>query len=141
MDFIDQEILAGELVPVLLGISPKTWQISHRLYRRYNVISHVFCNKLPFPLRLSLCMKYHVIGHTADERLMLHALQDFAAQLEKADVIPYLVPCTEPFENLAWEHHELLERRFVIADQKGIAHTCFDREIPQQKGGRAYETR
>ena len=92
MDFLDEESIAGELVPVLLGCSMGTIQTAHRLYRQYNVVSHVFCNKIPLPMRLSICMKYHVVHHTAGERLMLLALAEFSERLEKSDVIPYLIP-------------------------------------------------
>ncbi len=139
MDFINEEILSDELVPVLLGLSIQTWQISHRLYKKYNVISHVFCNRLLPPLRLSLCMKYHVIHHTENEQLMIHALHDFSSQLDGADVIPYLIPCTEEYANLVWEHHEALERRFVVADRHLLQSAWLEDPKPIQKGGRANE--
>ena len=141
MDFIDEEILSGELVPILLGLSPETWQVSHRLYRRYNLLSHVFCNALPLPLRLSLCMKYHVIRHTSDERLLLLALLDFSAQMKHADVIPCLIPCTRRFENFIWEYRDQLERQFVIVDRQKAKRAWFGKQIPLQQGGRTSESR
>jgi hypothetical protein len=141
VDFIDEEILSGELVPILLGLSPETLQVAHRLYHQYNVLSHVFCNSLPLPLRLSLCMKYHVIRHTSDERLMLLALLDFAAQMKHADVIPCLIPCSRRFEGFIWEYRDQLERQFVIVDRQKAKRPWFGKEIPLQKGGRTREMR
>ena len=141
MDFIDEEILSGELVPILLGLSPEAWQVAHRLYHHYNVLSHVFCNSLPFPLRLSLCMKYHVIRHTSDEQLMLLALLDFATQMKNADVIPCLIPCSRRFENFIWQYRDQLERRFVIVDRKHAKRAWFGKQIPLQQGGRTSESR
>ena len=135
MNFLDDENVSGELVPVLLGCSAGTVQTAHRLYRKYNIVSHVFCNKIPLPLRLSFCMKYHVVHHTAGERLMLFALAEFADRLENADVIPYLIPCTDDGMNLIWEYREELERRFVIADQAEIYRVQFGEPLPVEKGG------
>ena len=66
MDYIVHDVLAGELVPVLLGISQEVSETAHRMYRQYGVISHVFCNKIPLTMRLSLCMKFHRIQKTVD---------------------------------------------------------------------------
>lgn len=116
MNFLSEDALAKDLVPVLLGQSIEAIQLAHRIYRQHHVISHVFCNKLAFPMRFSLCMKYHVVRSTSEERLMLCALLDFAKQLERADVIACLVPCTQPYAALVWENRELLERYFVISE-------------------------
>ena len=43
MDFIVKDILSGELVPVLLGVSPEAMQTARRLFRKYGVVSHLFC--------------------------------------------------------------------------------------------------
>ena len=137
MDFIMEDVLSGELVPVLLGLSPEAGQTAHRMYRKYNVISHVFCNKIPLPMRLTLCMKYHVIPSTRDERLMLQALADFSEQLGNADVILYLIPCTESYAKLVWEHHDDLESHFVIADKPEMHRVWFGEELPVETRGQA----
>ena len=135
MDYIVHDVLAGELVPVLLGISQEVSETAHRMYRQYGVISHVFCDKIPLTMRLSHCMKFHRIQKTVDERLMLQALNDFADQLGNADVILYLIPCTEHYTNLIWDHCEELERRFVIADRAEMYRVWFGEEapVPQRK--------
>ncbi len=133
MDFIVNDTISGELVPILLGVSPETSETAHRMFRQYGIVSHVFCDKIPLSMRLSLCMKFHLVPHTAGEQLMLHALSDFANQLENADVILYLIPCTEAFTNLIWLHKEQLERRFVIANKREMLRIWFGEDKPQIK--------
>ena len=120
-----KEALTGDLVPVLLGTSPETQETAQRLFRQYGVVSHVFCEKIPLPLRLSLSMKFHPIPTTSGEQLMLQALLDFSSQLEHADVIPYLIPCTEHYAHLVWQNRDTLECRFLLADRAGIEKVWF----------------
>ena len=134
MDFIMEDILSGELVPVLLGLSTEANETAHRMYRKYGVLSHVFGERIPFQMRFSLCMKIHTIRHTANDELMLRALIDFSEQLGNADVILYLIPCTERYANMVWRNRDLLERRFVIADKPEMARVWFGEEpLPQKK--------
>ena len=136
MDFITSDILSGELIPVLLGLSTEANETAHRMYRRYGVVSHVFCDKITLPRRLTLCMKYHIIRHTKGELLTVRALIDFAEQLGNADVILYLIPCTESYANTIWENRELLERYYVIADGPEMQRVWFGEstEIQSKKG-------
>ena len=138
MDYIHPDVLAGEIVPVLLGISLEVSETAHRMYRQYGVVSHVFCDKVPFAMRLSLCMKFHVIQRTSNDRLLIQALNDFADQLGNRDVILYLSPCTEEYAGLIWNRHEELEGRFVIADKAEMYRVWFGEEnpTPSLKGGR-----
>ena len=136
MDYIMEDILSGELVPVLLGVSQEVSETAHRMYRKYGVVSHVFCDKIPLPMRLSLCMKFHVIHHTSNEQLMIQALTDFADQLGNRDIILYLIPCTEEYVNLIWRRQDALEGRYVIADKNEILRVWFGEEAegPMLKG-------
>ena len=131
MDFIIKDVLSGELVPVLLGVSTEAGETARRMFRQYGVISHIFCEKIPFPMRLSLCMKFHTIRRTSDEMLMIHALEDFSKQLENADVILYLIPCTEHYANVVWNHRDTLERRYVIADKPEMFRVWFGEDAPK----------
>ncbi len=117
MEFMKPKILAGSLVPILLGLSAETADTARRIYRRYGVVSHVFCDRLPLPIRLSLCMKFHLVHNTAGEQLMLHALLDFAAQIDNADLILCLIPCTNAAKEIIWTHRNDLESRFIITDK------------------------
>lgn len=131
MDFIENDVLSGEIVPVLLGLSPETQETARRMFRRYGVVSHVFCDRVPFLARLSLSAKYHSIHHeNAGDRLMLEALLDFAEQLENADLILYLIPCTEQSASLLWKHRDRLEGSYVIADRKELECVLFGRTQP-----------
>lgn len=126
MDFIEKELLSEAIVPILLGYSPEVSETARRMYRRYNVISHVFCEPIPLPCRLSLSAKFHTVKHqTAGERLMLQALLDFAKQHENADLILYLVPCTERYASMLWTHREELEQYFVLADREELERVLF----------------
>jgi hypothetical protein len=134
MDFIMQDILSGELIPVLLGLSTEAHETAHRMYRSYGVLSHVFCERVSLGMRLNLCMKFHKIRHTANEQLMLRALIDFAEQLGNADVILYLIPCTERYANFVWQNREVLERRFVIADKPEMLRVWFGEDASAADG-------
>ena len=128
MEYIMNDVLSGAIVPVLLGLTPEASETAHRMYRRHGVISHVFCDKIPFSMRLSLCMKFRRIAKTQGEQLMLQALADFAEQLGNADLILYLIPCNEHYTKLVWDHSEELERRFVIADRAEMERVWFGAE-------------
>ena len=76
MQFIESEILAGELVPVLLGQSVETNETAKRIFRRYRLISHVFCEKKPRVFGLTFCTKFHIIQAVGECRcdLLPHSL-------------------------------------------------------------------
>ena len=116
MQFIESEILAGELVPVLLGLSTEANETAKRIFRKYRLISHIFCEKKPRIFSSSFCIKHHAVRHTAGDRLLLIALLDFAKRLTNADVIYYLIPCTVDYANFVWKYHSELEPYYVIAD-------------------------
>ena len=125
MEYIMNDVLSGAIVPVLLGLTTEASDTAHRMYRRHGVMSHVFCDRIPFSMRLSLCMKFHRIPNTTGDELMLQALTDFADQLSNADLILYLIPCDEHHTKLVWDHAEELERRFVIADRAEMERVWF----------------
>lgn len=133
MDFIVTDVLSGELIPVLLGFSDEAVETAHRMFRKYGVVSHVFCQRVPLSMRLSLCMKYHTVS-SAHEELMVQALLDYATQLENADVILYLIPCTERYAAMLWHHHSLLESRYVIAEKEEMERVWFG-EAQRHSGG------
>lgn len=133
MDYIVKDALMGELIPVLLGVSAEVNDTAHRMYREYGVISHVFCDRIPLAMRLSLCMKFHIVKSTANEQLMIDALTDFATQLGNADVILYLIPCTEHYASIVWERSAELEGRYVIASREEMYRVWFGEETPSIK--------
>lgn len=128
MDFIREDFLSGELVPVLLGTSPETARTARRYFKKYGTVSHVFGDGLSLSTRLSICMKYHFVRHRAGDHLMLTALKDYAKQLGNADLILYLIPCTEDYANFIWRNREILERYFVIANSSEMERVWYGEE-------------
>lgn len=125
MDFINHEILSDEIVPVLLGASGEGMRTARRFFRKYRVLSHTFCESVPLTARLTTCVKFHTVRHTAGDALMLTALTDFAKGLSQADVILYLIPCTPAYANLIWRNRDALESYYVIADQPEMERVWF----------------
>lgn len=115
MEELTKNAFRGDVIPVLLGLSSKTLEQAKLLHHRCDAISHVFCSLVPFPMRLSLCMRFHRVGHTRGEKLMLRALLDFSEQIENRDAILYLIPCTREYAVLIHQNRKQLESRFVIA--------------------------
>ncbi len=129
MNFMMSDVLSGELVPVLVGLTAEAGETARRMYRKYGVVSHVFCDRIPISMRLSLCMKFHIIRHSdGNLPLMMRALTDYAEQLGNADVILYLIPCTEQYANMIFQNRDELERKFVIADKDEMERVWFGEE-------------
>lgn len=115
MEELTKNASRGDVIPVLLGISSKTLETAKMLHQRCDAVSHVFCSLVPFPLRLCLCMRFHRVGHTRGEKLMLRALLDFSEQIGNQDTILYLIPCTREYAEMIRKNHKILESRFVIS--------------------------
>ena len=116
MQFLKEEALSGTLVPVLLGASQKALQNANCFHEQYGVLSHLFCDRIPLSYRLVPLFKFHQVRATRGNALLLQALFDFAGQLENADLVLYLVPCTESYEHFVSTHKAELEGSFVLAD-------------------------
>ncbi len=139
MDYLSQDGLCTGLVPVLLGYSQEGCDTARRMFRDFRVTSHVFCRQVPRSRRISLCMKFHLIPSTTDNRLLLEALQDFARELARADVILYLIPCTEEFAGLIWNRREELEPYYVIADRQEMEQVWFGSRHSTRKKGAEHD--
>lgn len=134
MDLLHKELLTGDLVPVLLGTSAETVETAKRLHRSYGVVSHVFCERAPLLLRLSVAMRLHSVSPSKGDRLLLEALQDFAAPLAGSDAILYLIPCTARHASFLKRHRDLLERQFILAEMPQ-AHSAATKAPACEKGG------
>ena len=64
---------------------------------------------------------------------MIDALSDFSDHLSHADVICYLIPCTEAYANLLWNNRVDLERRFVIADKPEMYRVWFGESMSKEE--------
>jgi hypothetical protein len=113
-----EQFLSGGLVPVLLGDDTDAREVAKNLHRRYGVLSHVFCHKPSMSLRLSIYTKLHTVRFTQGENLLIHALLDFARQLDHADRILCLIPCSSYYESLLQSNHKELEAYYVLTDRK-----------------------
>lgn len=127
MDFLANDVLSGELSPILLGYSAIAGNLSRRLFHRHRLISHVFCERISFLRRLSLTMKFHFVCSFSHDELLLTALEDFADANRASEVILYLIPTTTATSAFVARHRERLETRFVIASADDIRRLC---EIP-----------
>ena len=114
MEELTKNASRGDLIPVLLGLSQKTLESAKLLRQRCDAVSHVFCTLVPFPLKFSFYMRFHRVGHTKGETLMLRALLDFSEQIGNQDTILYLIPCTREYAAMIQRNRKLLESRFVI---------------------------
>ena len=117
MDFIKNDVLSGELVPILLGHSKEATETARRFFRSFGTVSHLFCERITLSMRLTTCIKFHVVSHGSGDSLLLNALRDYANQLGNADLILYLIPCTVDDASFIWRNRAELERYFVIADR------------------------
>lgn len=117
MDFITNDVLSSELVPILLGHSKEAVETARRFFRRFGTVSHLFCERITLSMRLTTCIKFHVVSHGSGDALLLSALMDYANQLGNADLILYLIPCTVDDANFIWRNRAELERYFVIANR------------------------
>jgi hypothetical protein len=49
----------------------------------------------------------------------------------------YLIPCTEEYARMVWEHRDSLERRFVLADKQEMERVWFGEDASPEKEVRA----
>ena len=120
MDFLENELYAGEFAPILLGDSRFARSVSRRFFSRHHIISHIFCNRVPFLRRFCLTAKYHTVNGFEKDELLLLALHDFAAGVQNRDLILYLVPGNEHARQFIEQNREQLEPDFVIADTQSL---------------------
>ena len=116
-----KNMISGDLIPVFLGISANSIGIARLIFRAHGTISHFFCDRIPLMLRISFFMRFHSVGHTQNEKLMVQALVDYADQLDNKDAVLYLIPSSKEYFKTIVEHQRLLETRYVIATKKDLA--------------------
>lgn len=121
MQFLTKDALSESLVPVLIGCSGKSLQSAISFHRQYGVLSHLFSHRIPFFYHLVPLFRFHRVRATRDETLLLGALLDFAKQLENADRLLFLVPCTAFYRKFVFAHKTELEGTFVLCDPDALA--------------------
>ena len=134
MNYIEKDVLSGDLIPVLLGASAEAMQTARRFFRQYGRISRLFCSKPPISSVFSPFVKIHIVRHgSSGDRLMLTALKDYAKQFRHVDAILYLVPCTEEYANFVWRNRGILEVDYVIAGQSEMEQVWFGNTTEEVK--------
>ena len=107
------EQLNRVLVPVLLGDGAKPLKIARRLYRRYRVLSHVYCTRPSLGAYFCGCVRVVRVPTFLQGDLLCNDLLAFAA--EYPDLLFCLIPCTDAYEHFCAAHAAKLEAYYVIA--------------------------
>lgn len=107
-----KEQLNRVMVPVLLGDGAQAKSIARRLYRRFGVISHIYCAR---PSLFTYLLSYVRVVRTPDYlqgELLLEDLCTFAR--EYPDLLFCLIPCTDAHKAFCLAHAASLEPYYVI---------------------------
>lgn len=114
-----KEQLNRVMVPVLLGSNTQALTTARRLYRRYGVISHVYC---AHPRWYTYLLSYIRVVRAPDYmqgELLLQDLCTFA--MEYPDLLFCLIPCTEQYKSFCMAHTPGLEPYYVIVEPEQLA--------------------
>ena len=107
-----EEQLERVLVPVLLGDGAKPLKIARRLYRRYRVLSHLYCTRPRLGTYFCGCVRVVRVPAFLQGELLCNDLLAFAA--EYPDLLFCLIPCTEAYEHFCAAHRAELESYYLI---------------------------
>lgn len=114
------EQLERVMVPVILGNNTEALTTARRLYRRYGVLSHLYCTR---PSWFAYLLSYVRVVRTPDYLqgdLLLEDLCSFAR--EYPDLLFCLIPCTEQYRAFCMAHAAELEPYYVIMQPEQLAH-------------------
>ena len=107
-----KEQLNRVMVPVMLGDGPQATAIARKLYRRFGVVSHVYC---AHPSIFTYLLSYVRVVRTPDYlqgELLLEDLRIFAG--EYPDLLFCLIPCSDRYRAFCLAHAKELESYYVI---------------------------
>jgi hypothetical protein len=107
-----KEQLNRVLVPVLLGDGAQPVKIARRLYRRFGVLSHIYCSRLPLLAHFCACVRIVRTPTYLRGDLLCTDLCAFAK--EYPDLLFCLIPCTEEHRVFCTAHARELEAYYVI---------------------------
>ena len=107
-----KEQLGRVMVPVLLGDSAQAKGIAHRLYRRFGVISHIYCAHPSLFTYLLSCARVVRTPDYLQGELLLEDLCTFAR--EYPDLLFCLIPCSDQYRAFCLAHARELEPYYVI---------------------------
>lgn len=115
-----KEQLNRVLVPVLLGDNATSHAAARKLYRRFGVISHIYCDR---PSWFTYFLSYVRVVRTPDYMqgpLLSEDLCAFAR--EYPDLLFCLIPCTEQYRAFCMANATLLEPYYVITEAEQLMH-------------------
>lgn len=107
-----KEQLNRVMVPVILGDGTQAKSIARKLYRRFGVISHIYCAT---PSLFTYLLSYIRVVRMPDYlqgELLLEDLCTFAR--EYPDLLFCLIPCNDGFRSFCMAHARRLEPYYVI---------------------------
>lgn len=115
-----QEQLNRVMVPVLLGNGTRPLGIARKLYRRFGVISHLYCTRPHWYAYLLSYVRIVRIPDYMQGDLLCRDLQNFSS--EYPDLLFCLIPCTEQDKAFCMAHEAELEAYYVIVEPDRLAH-------------------
>ena len=107
-----KEQLNRVMVPVLLGDGAQAKGIARKLYRRFGVISHIYCTR---PSLFTYLLSYVRVVRMPDYlqgELLLEDLCTFAR--EYPDLLFCLIPCSDRYRAFCLAHAKELEPYYII---------------------------
>ena len=121
MNLLSNEHFSNDMAPILLGYSDCTAEIARHLFRKYHLISHIFCKRVPLLRRFSLIMKFHPVHGFAREELLVTVLEQFSdTHTRNSDTMLFLIPTTASAIRLIRRYRDRLESRYVIANAEEL---------------------
>ena len=113
-----KEQLNRVLVPVLLGDGAQPLKIARRLYRRYGVLSHIYCSRPALLAHFCACVRLVRMPPYLQGELLCADLCAFAK--EYPDLLFCLIPCTDDYKAFCTAHAEQLEPYYVMVQPEQL---------------------
>lgn len=127
-----EEQLNRVLVPVFLGDGSQPVKMARRLYRRYGVLSHIYCTRPALLTHFCACVRTVRMPPYLRGELLCADLLAFAK--EYPDLLFCLIPCTEQYRIFCTAHAAALEPYYVIVQpeqlQKDALPYLYKEELP-----------
>lgn len=112
------EQLNRVLVPVLLGDGAQTLTTARMLYRRYRVLSHLYCTRPRLLAHFCSFVRIVRIPQFLQGELLCSDLCAFAK--EYPDLLFCLIPCTDAYRTFCTAHAGKLEAYYVIVEAEQL---------------------
>ena len=127
-----KEQLNRVLVPVLLGDGAQPVKIARRLYRRFGVLSHIYCSRTALSAHFCACVRIVRTPSYLQGDLLCQDLCAFAK--EYPDLLFCLIPCSDDYKIFCTAHAAKLESYYVMVQpeqvQKDALFYPYTEEMP-----------